>query len=47
MNNERRPRYLQNCESMQRVHISPRLGDKPVDRATVADVQTVAAKCVT
>jgi integrase len=35
--------YLQNCESMQRVHISPRLGDKPVDRVTIADVETVAA----
>jgi integrase len=28
---------------MQRVHISPRLGDKPVDRVTIADVETVAA----
>lgn len=35
--------YLQNCESMQRVHISPRLGDKPVDRVTVGDIETVAA----
>ncbi len=38
-----RTSYLQNCESMQRVHISPRLGAKPVDRVTVADVETVAA----
>ncbi len=38
-----RKSYLQNCESMQRVHISPRLGAKPVDRVTVADVETVAA----
>jgi integrase len=38
-----RKSYLQNCESMQRVHISPRLGDKPVDRVTIADVETVAA----
>lgn len=29
--------HLQNCESMQRVHISPRLGSKPVDRVTIAD----------
>jgi site-specific recombinase XerD len=28
---------------MQRVHISPRLGDKPVDRVAIADVETVAA----
>jgi len=28
---------------MQRVHVSPRLGDKPVDRVTVGDVETVAA----
>ena len=28
---------------MQRVHITPRLGDKPVDRVTIADVETVAA----
>jgi hypothetical protein len=38
-----RKSYLQNCESMQRVHISPRLGDKPVDRVTIADVETIAA----
>lgn len=38
-----RKSYLQNCESMQRVHISPRLGTKPVDRVTVADVETIAA----
>jgi integrase len=37
-----RKSYLQNCESMQRIHISPRLGDKPVDRVTIADVETVA-----
>jgi integrase len=28
---------------MQRVHISPRLGSKSVDRVTIADVETVAA----
>jgi len=38
-----RKSYLQNCESMQRVHILPRLGDKPVDRVTIADVETVVA----
>ncbi len=38
-----RKSYLQNCESMQRVHISPQLGDKPVDRVTIADVETIAA----
>jgi integrase len=38
-----RKSYLQNCESMQRVHISPRLGDKAVDRVTIADIETVAA----
>jgi integrase len=38
-----RKSYLQNCDSMQRVHISPRLGDKPVDRVAIADVETVAA----
>lgn len=38
-----RKSYLQGCESMQRVHISPRIGDKPVDRVTIADIETVAA----
>jgi integrase len=38
-----RKSYLQNCESMQRVHISPRVGDKAIDRVTVGDVETVAA----
>ena len=38
-----RKSYLQNCESTQRVHISPRLGAKPLDRVTIADVETVAA----
>jgi site-specific recombinase XerD len=28
---------------MQRVHISPRVGDKAIDRVTVGDVETVAA----
>src|SRR4051794_27702889 len=34
-----RKSYLQNCESMQRVHISPRVGNKPVDRVTTAQVE--------
>lgn len=38
-----RKSYLQNCESMQRVHISPSVGKKDIDRVTVADVETVAA----
>jgi integrase len=38
-----RKSYLLNCESMQRVQISPRLGTKPIDRVTVADIETVAA----
>lgn len=38
-----RKSYLQNCDSMQRVHISPRLGTKPVDRVTSGDVETIAA----
>jgi integrase len=32
-----------NCESMQRVQVSPRLGTKPIERVTVADIETVAA----
>jgi len=38
-----RKSYLQTCKSMQRVHILPRLGGKPVDRVTIADVESVAA----
>lgn len=38
-----RESYLQICESMQRVHVSSRLGGKPVDSVTVADIETVAA----
>jgi integrase len=37
-----RKSYLGNCESMQRVHISPRIGSKPVDRVTTAQVEAVA-----
>ncbi|MCW2986839.1 MAG: Phage integrase [Conexibacter sp.] len=39
-----RKSYLENCESMQRVHISPRIGSKPVDRVTTAQVEVVAEK---
>jgi site-specific recombinase XerD len=38
-----RKSYLMNCESMQRVQVSPRLGTKSIDRVTVADIETVAA----
>jgi integrase len=37
-----RTSYLQGCESMQRVHISPRLGSKSVDRVTQAQVEDLA-----
>jgi integrase len=37
-----RKSYLGNCESMQRVHISPRIGNKPVDRVTTAQVEAAA-----
>ena len=38
-----RTSYLQGCESMQRVHISPRFGDVPVSAVTTADVEGLAA----
>jgi integrase len=34
--------YLEGCESMQRVHVSPRLGDLPVTIMTVAHVESLA-----
>lgn len=34
--------YLDGCESMQRVHISPRLGSKPVTDVKTAHVEAVA-----
>jgi hypothetical protein len=34
--------YLEGCESMQRVHISPRLGDRPVSEVTTAHVEALA-----
>jgi integrase len=38
-----RKSYLQNCESMQRVHISPRLGTKLAERVTISDIESMAA----
>ncbi len=37
-----RTSYLQGCESMQRVHISPRMGTKPVDRVSQSQVEELA-----
>jgi integrase len=34
--------YLQNCESMQRIHIEPRLGGEPFERVTTAQVEALA-----
>jgi integrase len=34
--------YLEGCESMQRVHITPRLGSRPVTEVTSAHVQALA-----
>ena len=36
--------YLRNCESMQRVHLDPRLGDRPLGRITTPDVERLAAE---
>jgi len=38
-----RPSYLENCESMQRVHIAPRFGAMPVDQVTTRHVDALAA----
>jgi integrase len=38
-----RKSYLENVESMHRVHIAPALGDKPLARVTTADVERLAA----
>lgn len=37
-----RKSYRENCESMQRVHISPALGKKPVDHVSTAQVEKLA-----
>ena len=34
--------YRQNCESMQRIHVSPVLGGRRVDGATSHDVELLA-----
>lgn len=38
-----RPTYLSCCESMQRVHIDPSLGDLRLEKATRGDVEDLAA----
>jgi integrase len=38
-----RPSYLEGCESMRRVHISPRLGARSVDEITTRHVDRLAA----
>jgi integrase len=35
--------YLEGCESMQRVHISPRLGSKPVSEVKSAQIESLAS----
>jgi hypothetical protein len=35
--------YLEGCESMQRVHISPRLGSKPVSEVKTAHIEALAS----
>ena len=37
--------YLEGCESMQRVHVSPRLGGKPVTEVTKAQSKRRRARC--
>jgi integrase len=37
-----RPSYLEGCESMQRVHISPRVGGLAIDALTTAHVEALA-----
>jgi hypothetical protein len=38
-----RKSYRENCESMQRVHISPAIGPKPLEKVTRRDVEDVEA----
>ena len=38
-----RKSYLEGCHSMQRVHITPRLGDRPIAKVTTADIEDVGA----
>jgi integrase len=35
--------YLEGCESMQRVHIDPRLGTKRIDQVSTDDIERLAA----
>jgi integrase len=37
-----RPSYLEGCESMQRVHISPQFGNSPISDVTTAQIETLA-----
>lgn len=39
-----RPSYLENCESMQRVHVSPLLGLRPAADVETADIEAVAER---
>jgi integrase len=38
-----RKSYRENCESMQRVHISPAIGSKPLEKVTRRDVEDIEA----
>jgi hypothetical protein len=31
--------YRQNCESTQRIHVSPSIGNRPVDEVTCDDIE--------
>lgn len=37
-----RKSYLQNCESMQRVHLRPAFGERPLDKITTASIEALA-----
>jgi integrase len=37
-----RPSYLEGCESMQRIHVSPRFGEKAITDVTTAHVEALA-----
>ena len=38
-----RKSYLEGCRSMQRVHITPRLGNRPIAKVTTTDIEAVGA----
>ena len=40
-----RKSYRQNCESMQRVHISPALGKRKIAAVSTEDVERLASGC--